>query len=93
MTTPQFTSFADANTYLETLLKNDGLNVLVNCGRYEVSLIADSEVELEAAIALCMPSAAKHYPGAKATRRGVVEGAHVASIQYRDKPKGMTSRR
>ena len=93
MTTPQFATFADANTYLETLLKNDGLDVLVNCGKYEVSLIADSEAELETAIALLMPSALKHYPEAKATRRGVVEGAHVASIQYRDKPKGMTSRR
>lgn len=93
MTTPQFATFADANTCLETLLKNDGLNVLVNCGQYEVSLFADSESELEAAIALCMPSAAKHYPEAKATRRGVVEGAHVASIQYRAKPEGMASRR
>jgi len=93
MTTPQFATFADANAYLETLLKSDGLDVLVNCGKYEVSLIADSEAELEAAIALCMPSATKHYPEAKATRRGEVEGAHVASIQYRAKPKGMTSRR
>lgn len=85
-------SFDDAAKQLESTILSMKLDVHVSVSEYMVSLFSENEADLEVAAAMCLSSAKKAYIGATETRR-MIEGAHVALIQYRARPEGRVSRR
>ena len=85
-------SFDDAAKQLESTIIAMKLDVQVSVSAYAVSLFSENAADLEVAAAMCLSGAKKAYAGATETRR-VVEGAHVATIQYRARPEGRVSRR
>ena len=85
-------SFDDATEQLESTIRSMSLDVQVDVSAYAVSLFSENAADLDVAAAMCLSGAKKAYAGATETRR-VVEGAHVATIQYRARPEGRASRR
>lgn len=93
MNAPQtIKSFDDAAKQLESTILNMKLDVQVSVSVYTVSLFSGNEADLEVAAAMCLSGAKKAYSDATETRR-MIEGAHVALIQYRALPEGRASRR
>lgn len=85
-------SFDDAAKQLESTILSMKLDVHVSVSEYTVSLFSENEADVEVAAAMCLSGAKKAYSGATETRR-MIEGAHVALIQYRARPEGGASRR
>ena len=85
-------SLEDAAKQLESTVLSMKLDVHVSVSEYTVSLFSENEADLEVAAAMCLSGAKKAYSGATETRR-MIEGAHVALIQYRAHPEGRASRR
>jgi len=85
-------SFNDAAKQLESTILSMKLDVHVSVSEYTVSLFSENAADLEVAAAMCFSGAKKAYAGATEARR-MIEGAHVALIQYRARPEGRASRR